>query len=266
MIGYLSFRNAKIRYSDTGSGRAIILLHGYPENLHIWDAFARKLSVRFRVIAIDLPGFGKSESIGYIHTMELMAECVHTIMNRLQFKRYIIVGHSMGGYVAMAFAELFPQCLRGLCMIHSTAAPDTEAKKGERDNAIALIKQNKGQYINSFADNLFADPKSCPANYRKILLSANPRAMVATLKGMRLRPNREMVLRFQKYPVLYIIGKKDKLFDWVTLLAQSEIPPVHDALLLENAGHSGFYEAKQECLDKLRRFATRCFREKSIRN
>src|ERR1700683_2040039 len=98
MLNYTTFRKAKIRYSDEGKGRAIILLHGFPESLEIWKDFSTELSKHYRVIAIDLPGFGESECIGYTHSMELMAQCVHEVMRPLNLRRYILVGHSMGGY------------------------------------------------------------------------------------------------------------------------------------------------------------------------
>src|ERR1035437_2147572 len=123
MINYSDFRNIKVRYSDKGKGRVIVLLHGFLESLEIWEELSAKLSKRFRVIAIDLPGHGQTPVIGYIHSMELMAECVKAVMDSLDLRKYVVVGHSMGGYAALAFAELFPQRVAGLCIFHSTALP-----------------------------------------------------------------------------------------------------------------------------------------------
>src|SRR5579863_6519478 len=133
MIGYTTFRKAKIRYSDEGKGRAIVLVHGFPLNLSIWEEFSSELAKHFRVIAIDMPGFGESECIGYIHSMELMAQCIHEVMHNLNLRRYIVVGHSMGGYAALAFGELFPDNLSGMVMFHSTSIQDSREKKIERD-------------------------------------------------------------------------------------------------------------------------------------
>src|SRR5581483_8639197 len=146
MIRYTTFRNARIRYSDEGKGRAIVLLHGFPENLGIWQEFSAALSKSFRVICIDLPGLGESECIGYVHTMDLMAKCVQSVMHELNLRRYVVVGHSMGGYVALAVAELFPENLRGLCLFHSAAFPDSDEKKLDRDKASEVAKKHPKQF------------------------------------------------------------------------------------------------------------------------
>jgi pimeloyl-ACP methyl ester carboxylesterase len=263
MIKYATFRKARIRYSDEGKGRVIVLLHGFPENLGIWQEFSASLSKSFRVIAIDLPGMGESENIGYVHSMELMAQCVHAVMRQLKLRRYIIVGHSMGGYVGLAFAELFPENLRGLCLFHSSAFADSEEKKAERDKASATAKKRTSQFINVFASNLFAD-KNDPniIKLQQLTAGTTARGIVAALQGMKLRPSREIVLKFAPYPVLFIIGKKDNLVNWEKILPQTEIPPHKQVLLLENAAHMGFYEAPKETLRAIRSFAYRCFREK----
>lgn len=263
MIKFATFRGAKIRYSDAGKGRAIVLLHGFPENMHIWDEFGAKLAKSFRVIAIDLPGFGGSESLGYVHSMELMARAVHAVMQQLNLRRYIVVGHSMGGYVAMAFAEFFPENLKGLCMFHSSTYADTEEKKLDRDRGIAMVKKHPAQYLKAFSASLFADPND--PHYPKlmeIVNTATPRAIAAALHGMKMRPSREVILKFVQCPVLFIYGKKDKIMNYDTMLPQTTVPAHRELLTLENAGHMGFYEAPNETLKALRKFAYRCFRGK----
>jgi pimeloyl-ACP methyl ester carboxylesterase len=262
MIKYVSFRKAKIRYSDEGKGRAIVLLHGFPENLKIWEEFSAELSKHFRVIAIDLPGFGESESIGYVHTMEMMAQCVKEVMNNLNLRRYIIVGHSMGGYVSLAFAELYPDNPRGLVLFHSTSYKDSDEKKADRDRSIATVKKKAKSFINAFTANLFA--KKRDPNLKKLrsfVSGTSTRAMVAALEGMKIRRDREIILRFAQYPVLFIFGKKDKIFNLEALLPQTETPAEKEVLILENAGHMGFYEANEETLNVVMKFAHRCFRK-----
>ncbi len=263
MIRYASFKGGIVRYSDKGKGRAIVLLHGYPENLHIWDEFSDALSKNFRVIAIDLPGFGETESFGYVHSMELMAQCVQSVMQQLNLRRYIVVGHSMGGYVAIAFAELFTENLRGLCMFHSTTYADTEEKKADRNRGIEAVKKHPAQYLKAFSANLFADPNDVHIKkVQEIISTSTPRGIIAALEGMKIRPNREIILKFTRYPVLFIMGKKDKIINYQAAFPQTEIPPQSEVLLLENVGHMGFYEEPEETLKALRKFAKRCFRER----
>src|SRR4051812_42260347 len=98
MIKYADFKQIKVRYNDSGKGRAIVLLHGFMESLEIWNDFSKELSKTFRVICIDLPGFGETPAIGYVHSMELMANCVKAVMNKERLRKYVIIGHSLGGY------------------------------------------------------------------------------------------------------------------------------------------------------------------------
>ena len=264
MLKFATFRGAKIRYSDRGKGRAIVLLHGFPENLRIWDEFGDQLAKTFRVIAIDLPGFGESECLGYAHSMELMAQCVHGVMHQLNLRRYIIVGHSMGGYVGIAFAEFFAENLKGLCLFHSTTYADSEEKKADRDRGIAAVKKHPAQYVKAFSSNLFANPND--PDLKKLQetgLSFSPQGIVAALYGMKMRPSREIILKFAQYPVLFIYGKKDKIFNYEAMLPQTEVPAHKEVLLLESAGHMGFYEEPEKTLRTIRRFAYKCFRKRN---
>lgn len=261
MISYTTFKKARIRYSDEGKGRAIVLIHGFPESLEIWKEFSAVLSKHFRVIAIDLPGFGESESIGYVHSMELMAQCIHEVMHHCNLRRYILVGHSMGGYAGLAFAELFPDNLRGLVLFHSSSYPDSEEKKADRDRSIEAIKKHTKTFLKTFTANLFAKSGNRKLKkLREIASAASVRGLVAATEGMKIRKAREIILRFAQYPVLFIYGKKDKVMNWENMLPQTEIPADKEVLLLENTGHLGFYEAKKETLNAIIKFANRCFR------
>ncbi len=129
MLKTTQFKKGKVTFSDTGKGRAVVLLHGFLGSHIIWESTISSLSKSFRVIAIDLPGHGDTDCFGYVHTSELIAKCVKTVMDNLRLKKYVIIGHSMGGYAGLAFADLFPDNLRGLCLYHSTAFADTDEKK-----------------------------------------------------------------------------------------------------------------------------------------
>ncbi len=279
MINYTTFRKAKIRYSDEGKGRAIVLVHGFPLNLQVWEEYSAELSKHFRVITLDLPGFGESENIGYVHNMELMAQCVKEVMDNLGLRRYILIGHSMGGYAGLAFGELFPDNLRGLVMFHSSSYKDSDEKKIDRERSIETIKRKRKSFIKLFIGNLFAPQPQTPKGalnsatqspfrglrqeFKKvqdIANSASARALVAATEGMKNRKDREIILRFAQYPVLFIYGKKDKILNLETMLPQTETPADKEVLILENAGHMGFYEAKEETLNAIIKFANRCFR------
>ena len=125
MLKTTIFKKGTVTFSDTGKGRAIVLLHGFLGSHQIWEHTIAELSKSYRVIAIDLPGHGATDCFGYVHTMDLIAKCVKAVMDDLRLKKYVIIGHSMGGYAGLAFADLFPDNLKGLCLFHSSAYADT---------------------------------------------------------------------------------------------------------------------------------------------
>lgn len=265
MIKYVEFKQVKVRYTDKGKGRTIVLLHGFMESLDIWHDFSKELSKSFRVICIDLPGFGETPSIGYIHTMELMAKCVKAVLDKERLRRYVIIGHSMGGYVAMAFAELYRDNLKGLGLFHSTALADTQEKKDSRNKAISVVKNNPGQYVKIFFEPLFA-PQNVKFHLNDIKVlqeragNLSKQAIINALEGMKDRVKRDWILEMAVFPVLFIIGKHDAAISYESVLKQTELVKEAHVLFLENVGHMGFLEAKEQTLKAVKRFSGNCFR------
>lgn len=258
---------AKIRYADVGKGRVVVLLHGFPESLEVWfgNGFAQELSEHFRVIAIDLPGHGKSECVGYVHRMERMADVVKNVMDELGLRRYTMVGHSMGGYVALAFAEKYKSHLCGLCLFHSTSYPDSEAKKMDRERAIRLVKKAPAKYTNALVASLFALAnvrymREEIAWLKRIAAKTKVQGIVACLEGMKIRKNRENILRYAEMPVLIIAGKRDNVVPFEASEAQAKLPADCRFLALDKVGHMGFIEAKEKTLRKLKAFCGYTFR------
>jgi pimeloyl-ACP methyl ester carboxylesterase len=270
MIKYATFKGIRVRFSDTGKGRALVLIHGFPETLQVWEEFSIRLARHFRVIALDLPGHGETPSIGYIHSTELFAESVKTVMDSLALRRYVVVGHSMGGYVALAFAELYPDKVSGLCLFHSSVVAETADKKKDRDRVIALVKKEKKHYLNEVVTSLFA-----PANVsvykeeirelRHIAQGISLQGLVNALEGMKDRPSRDWVVEQAKYPILFIIGKKDRVFAADMLSQQAAQIQRAQTLVLESGGHMGFIEEKKICQDGLLQFVRTCFRKTGAR-
>lgn len=261
------FRQAKINYKDTGKGRVIVLLHGFMESLDMWDYFQKELSKNYRVISIDLPGFGKSESIGYMHSMDMMAKCVKEILTKEQLRRFVFVGHSMGGYVALAFAELFPDNVSGLCLFHSTAMDDSAEKKIMRDRTIAVIKKHSKQFISSFFEPLFSDENRNKHlkeidELKKNASSISPTAIANALEGMKNRPRRDWLLNLATFPMLFIIGKKDSAIDYESVLKQTLQVKYKEVKLLEHVGHMGFIEAQAETFSIIKKFTGKVFRNR----
>lgn len=258
---------AKIRYTDVGKGRVVVLLHGFLENLEVWfgNHFAQELAKHYRIIAIDLPGHGKSECVGYVHRMERMATVVKAVMDEIGLRRYVLVGHSMGGYVALAFAEKYPETVSGLCLFHSTCTADSDAKKIERERAIRLVKKSPAKYTSALIGNLFA-----LANVRymreeinwmkRMAAKTKVQGIVACLEGMKIRKNRENVLRYAELPVLFIAGKRDNVIPFEVSEKQSSLAKDERFVALEKTGHMGFLEAREISLKKLKAFCGHAFR------
>ena len=135
----------------------MVLLHGFLENKSMWNAFVPELAKKNRVITIDLLGHGETECLGYVHAMEDQADMVYALLLFLKIRKVVLVGHSMGGYIALAFAELFPDNVKGLFLLNSTSRADSEEKKINRDRAIVAVKQNYGAFVSMSIANLFSE-------------------------------------------------------------------------------------------------------------
>jgi len=268
MKNFIDFKGEKLYCQVSGKGPAIVLLHGFLESGEIWKNFARRLSDSFRVITIDLPGHGLSKNTGKVHSMDEMAEAVRHVLKSLGVTACIMVGHSMGGYVTLAFAEKHPRLLKGFALFHSQAAADSPETRINRDRTIALIEKDHHGFIKNFIPDLF-DPSNVKQFGKEIenlkdLAQATPKeGIIAALEGMKIRPDRQHVLLNSKLPVLFIIGKNDSRIPMEVIIPQTLLPWHSEILLLDHVGHMGFIEASSKTFAALRGFAERIF---NIRN
>ena len=251
------FKNTQISYSDTGKGNAIVLLHGFLENKEMWDFYIPEFAKRNRVIAIDLLGHGKSECLGYVHTMEDHADAVHAVLSELRIRKAIFVGHSMGGYVSLAFAELYPENIKGLVLLNSTARADNEERKINRDRAVKAVKQSFINFISLSIANLFSEKNrdrlsSEIEKVKKAALKTPLQGIVASLEGMKIRVDREVTLHLTPYPKLMVLGEKDPVLPYEETLEQLENTKVE--LITFPDGHMSHIENQIELLKVLLNF------------
>jgi pimeloyl-ACP methyl ester carboxylesterase len=264
MLKSAPFRQEMVHFTDTGRGRAVLLIHGFLGSSAIWENTARQLSKSYRVICIDLPGHGQTPCFGYVHTMEMMATAVKAVTDHLRLKKYVLIGHSMGGYVALAFADLYPENMKGLCLYHSSAYPDGEEKKRDRLRAITLVKANKRIYTRQTITTLFS-AKNLKYLKKEISFAldiakrTSQRGIIAALHGMRDRKGRELLLGFVQYPVMMVIGEHDNVLPAESLLEQSEMIANRTILYLEHDGHFGFLESPLTSDKALRKFLRKCY-------
>ncbi|MEN8157520.1 MAG: alpha/beta hydrolase, partial [Bacteroidota bacterium] len=244
----LIHRGAEVYYTDQGRGACIVLLHGYLETWEIWKDFAASLAGNFRVISMDLPGHGRSGRWGEEHSMEDLAGSVKAVCEAEEIDRIGLVGHSMGGYVTMAFAELYPDLLWGYALFHSTCFADTDEKRVNRDREISLVLCGKKlQIVNVSIPKAFADDnterlKKEVSFAQDIALQCEDQGIVAILNGMKSRPDRSHVLSNPALPLLLIGGMKDNYIPVEVFEELVALAPHARVLRLEESGHMGFIE------------------------
>jgi pimeloyl-ACP methyl ester carboxylesterase len=263
---HILFQGKQINYKISGSGNTIVLLHGFIEDLQIWSEFVNLLSPNFRVISIDLPGHGQSEVISDVHSMQLMADSVIAVLKSEMIDKAVFVGHSMGGYVALAVAKQYPEFVNGLVLFHSQAAEDSEAAKINRDRTVRIVEQNKGGFILQFIPDLF-DPANVDQHRERIQTliqdasRLKPEGIIAAIKGMRERESRIDVLAEANFPVLFISGKKDTRIPISLVMEQAAIPEHSEILVLDHVGHMGYIEAPDVTFRVLWDFSLRCWKD-----
>ncbi|WP_353118914.1 alpha/beta hydrolase [Myroides odoratus] len=245
----LLYKNIQINYYDSGKGHALIFLHGFLENATMWRDYLTYFSTKHRVISIDLLGHGDTGCIGYIHSMEDMADAVHAVITHLKLKRVTLIGHSMGGYVSLAFAELYPDYVKNIILINSTARADSPERVQNRDRAIELIKKNAPMFITMAINNLFADAirplhEAEISHTREEALKTSTQGVIAALEGMKTRIDREVLLHFAPYPIAFILGQDDPVMPYQDTLDQTLGTKVKVTTL--KGGHMLHIEQKEE--------------------
>lgn len=260
----ISYQTVPIHYSDGGVGKVLVLLHGYLESLEIWSAFANELSKKYRVIAVDLPGHGKTGTKNGAATVEFMAECVKAVLDHLNIKKSILVAHSMGGYAMLAFADMWPEMLNGIGLFHSISWADLPEKREARDREIELVKQGKKTLIfnanvpKGFANDNLDRMKDEVEKAKLIASSTTDEGIIAALKGMKDRKDRTYVLKNIEVPVFFGIGKKDNYIPIEKIMALTALPKQKHITIFENSGHMGFIEERDYAIDEIEQFIEMC--------
>lgn len=241
----LEYRNTKIYFTAKGTGNPIIFLHGFLESSKIWEPFIPDLSEKRQVVCIDLPGHGRSGVIEEVHTMELMAEAVHHVLQHLEIKSATIVGHSMGGYVGLAFCENFLNFAKCLILMNSTPLEDSEERIINRERAITVIRKNKKAFISMAISNLLIKENSEKFNKEITQLKSEAqnfptKGIIAAIKGMKIRTNRTEVLKNFSGNKIMILGKNDPVLDYEST---KYIGHQCDCVIISNEnGHLSFME------------------------
>src|SRR5574344_141898 len=262
----ITFKGHTLHYRDEGRDhpKTLVLLHGFLQSLDVWSSYALSYMRQMRVITIDLPGHGYSDVFDDIHTMDFMAEAVKGVLDAAEVDQCVMVGHSLGGYVALAFADRYPYLLRGLGLIHSHAMADSAAKIQSREQACAQVQSNRAGYILNFIPNLFDDSKKAYLaqeikDLQDQCLETTEQGIIATLRGMEQRPSRIKVLQTLEVPILFIYGKNDPRLPIEIAVSQAMEPHYSEIMLLDHVAHMAHLEEREYVKLRIRNFVDTCF-------
>jgi len=243
-----------LHHEISGNGKKpLVLLHGFMENTTIWDEMEAHLSKDFTLIKIDLPGHGKSKVYQEIHTVELMAEKVKEVIDALKLEKINLLGHSLGGYVSLAFAENFPEILESMTLFFSTTLADDDEKKQIRRRSIAVIDENFETFVKTSIPNLFSNNEKDILEgkielAKNIAKSTNKEGVKAAQLGMAERPDRTEILENLDAKILIIAGKYDNAVKTENLL---KIIPEKTNIktYVLDCGHNGHWEKPTICAE-----------------
>ena len=247
------YLNSEVFYNDTGNGLPVVLLHGFAEDSSIWQAQTNFLQYHCRVIIPDLPGSGKSQLLQKEDAgIEDCAACINALLDHADIDKCIMLGHSMGGYITLAFAEKFSDKLNGFGFVHSTAFADTEEKKSTRKKGIRMMEEH-GVYpfVKNTPANLFSEnyKTAHPEKVAGLIESGknfSKQALIQYYTAMMNRPDRSAVLEKSSVPVLFIIGSEDVAAPLDDLLKQVYLPKISHIHIIQGVGHMSMWEKPDE--------------------
>ena len=259
-----TYQQKIIHYRISGSGPCVVLLHGFGETGAVWDQQLSFLAKYYSVLVPDLPGSGASEAIDDM-SMEGLAACMAALIQDHTPEPHCLIGHSMGGYIALAYAEKFEDRLSGLGLFHSTAYADTPAKAESRKKAIELVS-TKGPkpFLQVAVPGLFANStaKKQPELIEKQIKDSHnfsASSIVSYYSAMMIRPDRCAVLTSFDKPILFILGNFDSLVPPEDLLAQARLAKYGYTYRLECSGHMGMLEEPEKTNQILTSYLARVF-------
>lgn len=265
----IQFNNVLGYYKVIGEGEPLLLLHGFCGEGNVWNNLIAFLPKQYKLIVPDLPGHGQAVfsfqssdfSVENV-TIEYYAEYVKAILEQEQVEQVTFVGHSMGGYTALAFAEMFPQQVKKLCLFHSHPYEDEPQKKENRKRAIKFIEKFGSKlFVEELYNNLFAESflklqveevdalKTMAAQYSKETLIASCHAMIN-------RKDRSKAMQQLQVPVLLIIGKEDKAIEKEKSLNMCALAKITQVEIIESVGHMGMIETPEQTAKMICNFMT----------
>ena len=252
-INKLTVEDSTIAYIDSGKGQPIVLLHGFCGSSSYWEHIIPTLSADFRVIAPDLPGHGQSDPLKGKSTIKNIADQVKNFLDELNLAEVTMFGHSLGGYITLAFAEKYSNHLNGYSLIHSTAYPDSdEAKQGRLANIEKVNQSGIYSLIDGLVPKLFS-PENQDENYvgtaMEIGYSTSAEGAIDALNAMKDRPDRNQVLETSTLPILLIAGEQDQIIPAEKTFSVSKVNIKQS--IIKDSGHMSMFENPMELISEI---------------
>ncbi|WP_025666185.1 alpha/beta fold hydrolase [Aquimarina megaterium] len=253
----ITYKGIKVNYNTSGKGTPVVFLHGFLENSTMWEETIDHISSTYHCVSIDLLGHGLTECMGYIHTMEDMAQAVKVVLDNLNISKASFVGHSMGGYVALACIDLFPNIVSGLALLNSTSFPDSIERKQNRSRAIEIVKNNPDAYTSMAIANLFAEGNRLRFADRISMIKDQAskislQGIISGLEGMKVRKDHTSLLSSFNKPKIIFAGTKDPILLYDQSIKESKQCNIN--LVSFDGGHMSYLENKDEYIAELHQF------------
>jgi len=244
---HIIYCDAKLSYYTYGNGKPLLLMHGFAEDNSIWKHQIDHLSKKYFVIAPDLFGVGNSEYLDKENTtIKNYAEAIKEIIKAEKIDRFIMIGHSMGGYITLAYLHLYPEDLEGIGLVHSTIFADDENKKLVRQKAIEFIKSHGGaSFLKTSIPGLYFDVSKFESDIHsqiEISTGINDEALIQYYQSMLNRQDATKWVQATDVPLLMIVGKHDKAIPFNQSLKQFHLSHLTYLKVLQSSAHMGMIE------------------------
>jgi 3-oxoadipate enol-lactonase len=251
----INVNGIQLAYTRRGKGTPLVLIHGFPLDHHLWDEVVPLLEDTFDLVLPDLQGFGESTTVDSFYTMEDYASDLARLLDHLGIQRAAIAGHSMGGYVALAFARLFPEHVRGLGLVASQVIADSEERKqGRYKSAAEVAEHGIGSVVETMTPK-FTPHKRLQAFARESMERQQPAAYISALKAMAERVDSTPFLSSFHFPVVLIHGDADSLIPIDRAREVKAALPQAHLVEISGVGHMPMMEAKEKTAEALKHLA-----------
>lgn len=255
----IQFRGSEIAYTITGNGKPVLFIHGFAEDSGVWTEIKYDLERSYKVIIPDVPGSGQSDILMGSHiSMMDYADCIKAILDDENIESVSMIGHSMGGYIMLAFAEKYPEALLSAGLFHSSAYADDSEKVTARKKSISfIIEKGPAAFLKTTIPGLFKDADKSKQHISDLIKKGEnftADSLIQYYEAMIARPDRTGILKKFTKPVLFIAGVYDKAIPFQQSLQQVQLPAISYVYILRNSGHMGMLEEPVTCLKILKNF------------